>query len=90
MVETYFTALQRGAGSDGIVRQFMLVGRYCDVFEKRGEEWRVAKRTVAYDWVEEQTAPEGSDGERFGLRQPVGSAYPNDPVYQMLGRADVS
>ena len=90
LVETYFTALQRGAGKDGVVRQFLLVGRYCDVFEKRGEEWRVARRTVVYDWVEEQTAPEGSDGERFGLRQPVGSAYPNDPVYQMLGRADVS
>jgi hypothetical protein len=90
LVETYFTALQRGAGKDGVVRQFLLVGRYCDAFDKRGEEWRVASRTVVYDWVEEQTPPEGSDAERFGPRQPIGSAWPNDPLYRMLGRSDAS
>lgn len=90
LVETYFTALQRAPGKDGVVRQFLLVGRYCDVFEKRGEEWRVAKRTVTYDWVEEQTPPEGADANRFGPRQPIGEAFPNDPVYQMLGSANAS
>lgn len=83
-VETYFNALQRGPAKDGVVRQFLLVGRYCDAFEKRGGEWRVAQRTVVYDWVEEQTPPEGSDAERFGLRQPVGAAFPHDPVYTLL------
>ncbi|SMH43402.1 nuclear transport factor 2 family protein [Mesorhizobium australicum] len=83
-VETYFNALQRGPGQDGVVRQFLLAGRYCDAFEKRGEEWRVARRTVAYDWVEEQTPPEGSDAERFGVRQPVGGFFPHDPVYALL------
>lgn len=83
-VETYFNALQRGPGKDGVVRQFLLVGRYCDAFEKRDGEWRVARRTVVYDWVEEQTPPDGSDAERFGLRQPVGAAFPNDPVYALL------
>lgn len=90
LVETYFNALQRGASKDGVVRQFLLVGRYCDVFEKRGDEWRVARRTVTYDWVEEQAVPEGADAERFGPRQPIGSAYPGDPVYQMLGDAQAS
>ncbi len=83
-VETYFNALQRGPGKDGVVRQFLLVGRYCDAFQKRGGEWRVAQRTVVYDWVEEQTPPEGSEAERFGLRQPVGAAFPDDPVYALL------
>ena len=83
-VETYFNALQRGPGKDGVVRQFLLVGRYCDSFQKRGGEWRVAQRTVVYDWVEEQTPPEGSEAERFGLRQPVGTAFPDDPVYTLL------
>lgn len=83
-VETYFNALQCGPGKDGVVRQFLLVGRYCDSFQKRGGEWRVAQRTVVYDWVEEQTPPEGSEAERFGLRQPVGTAFPDDPVYTLL------
>ena len=83
-VESYFTAHQRGKGADGVVRQVMLIGRYCDRFEKRGDDWRVAARTVVYDWAEDQSVPEGSEAERFGLRQPVGSSWPDDPVYQIL------
>jgi len=83
-VESYFTALQRGPGADGLVRQVLLVGRYCDAFQKRGDEWRVLDRTVVYDWLEEQTPPESSDEERFGLRKPVVRACPDDSVYALL------
>ncbi len=83
-VESYFTALQRGHGKDARVQQFLLVGRYCDAFQKRGDEWRVLNRTVVYDWLEEQAPPEGSDEDRFGLRRPVGRAYPDDAVYALL------
>lgn len=81
-VETYFNALQRGAG-----RQFHLAGRYCDLFEKRGAEWRVAERTVVYDWVDEQTPPAQANAERFGVRQPIGTRAPGDPVYALLARS---
>ena len=83
-VETYFTALQRAADRDGVIRQVLLCGRYCDRFEKRSGEWRVADRTVVYDWVEEQTPPAKSESERFGARQPIGGARPDDPVYALL------
>lgn len=83
-VETYFNALQRGPGRDDKVRQFLLAGRYCDAFQKRGEEWRVFDRTVVYDWVEEQAPPEGTDEQRFGPRKPAGAGYPDDPVYRLL------
>jgi hypothetical protein len=89
-VESYFTALQRGPDRAGVVRQVLLCGRYCDRFEKRGEEWRVADRTVVYDWVDEQTPPEKSEFERFGARQPVGGAYPDDPVYALLAASGSS
>jgi hypothetical protein len=85
-VETYFNALQRGAGPDGVVRQVLLAGRYCDLFEKRGGEWRVAQRIVVYDWMEEQEPPAQGEPERFGPRQPIGAPFPDDPVYQ-TGRA---
>jgi hypothetical protein len=95
-VESYFNALQRGPDREGKPRQFLLAGRYCDIFQKRGDEWRVLHRTVVYDWVEEQTPPEGSDEERFGPRRPAGQPYPDDPVYALLtapveghARADV-
>lgn len=84
-VETYFIALQRGTGPDGVERQVMLAGRYCDLFEKRGEEWRVKRRTVVYDWVDHQEPFAGTEAERFGPRTPIGSAWPEDPVYS-IGR----
>jgi hypothetical protein len=86
-VETYFSALQRGAAKDGIVRQFLLAGRYCDRFEKRSGEWRVARRIVAYDWVEEQPVQEGTEEVRFGPRLPIGAKFPDDAIYDILGHA---
>lgn len=82
-VESYFTAYQRGPSAGGTIKQFLLVGRYCDLFEKRQGEWRIQRRTVAYDWVEEQPVPEEGEAQRFGPRQPVGGAWPNDPVYEI-------
>lgn len=82
-VETYFSAFQRQPGRDGL-QQWDLKGRYIDWFEKRGDEWRIKARTVVYDWVEAMPLPPGSEAERFGLRQPVGGRYPDDPVYALF------
>lgn len=82
-VESYFLALQRSAGPDGVERQVQLSGRYCDLFEKRDAEWRVLKRVVAYDWVDPQPLPEGTEADRFGLRTPIGTTFPDDPVYKI-------
>ena len=67
-------------------RETFLCGRYADRFERRGGEWRVAARTVIYDWIEERTRPElvQDDAALFGVRQPVGSQAPRDAVYELL------
>jgi hypothetical protein len=83
-VESYFTALQRGPDRQGTIRQYLIVGRYCDRFEKRSDEWRVIERVVAYDWLEEQQPSTETEEMRFGPRLPVGKAYPDDPVYKLL------
>lgn len=86
-VESYFLALQRGIGPDGVERQVELCGRYCDLFERRGSEWRISRRVVAYDWVAPQPVPDAPESERFGLRRPIGAAFPDDPIYS-VGKPD--
>lgn len=85
VVETYFLALQRGPGNADRVRQFLIAGRYCDLFQKRDGEWRVARRMVVYDWVDEQVAATESEALRFGPRLPIGARFPDDPIYHLLG-----
>lgn len=84
VVESYFNALQRSSRGDGAIAQVLLAGRYCDVFEKRNDEWRVAKRVVVYDWVERQEPPAESEEQRFGQRTPIGGQAPNDTIYNLL------
>jgi hypothetical protein len=84
IVETYFLALQRGPGKDDRVRQFLIAGRYCDVFQQRDGDWRVFRRIVVYDWVEEQAAATEPEAVRFGPRLPLGARFPNDPIYDLL------
>lgn len=82
-VESYFLALQRSDGAEGIRRQVQLSGRYCDLFQRRGSEWRVLRRTVVYDWVDPQQVPDLPEAERFGPRTPIGCPWPDDPVYRI-------
>lgn len=83
-VESGFVALQSQAAMPR--RETFLCGRYLDRFEKRGGEWRVAERTVVYDWIEERERPElaGDDRALFGRREPNGGRAPRDPVYAFL------
>jgi len=86
-VESSFFALQTTADSPN--QEVFLCGRYLDRFEKRGDEWRVADRTVVYDWIEERDRPElaQDDVTLFGRRQPTGARAPKDPLDRFL--ADV-
>jgi len=83
-VESSFLALQATAAKP--THETFLCGRYVDRFERRGGEWRVAARTVVYDWIEERTRTElaRDDAALFGARQPVAAAALRDPVYALL------
>ena len=83
-VETYFLALQRDRDDEGRPRAVFLAGRYVDRFEKRADEWRIAARTVVYDWMRPLDVAEGSEAERFGPRTPIGGTKPDDPLYALL------
>lgn len=83
-VESSFLALQAPAATP--TRATFLCGRYVDRFERRGSEWRIAARTVVYDWIEERERPElaQDDAQLFGARRPVGALAPADPIYALL------
>jgi hypothetical protein len=49
LVETQVTAYHRVA-TDAEDRDTVIGGRYLDWMEKRGCAWRVARRTMLYDW----------------------------------------
>lgn len=86
-VESSFLALQSNAAAPA--RETFLCGRYLDRFEQRAGEWRIAERTVVYDWIEERTRPElaQDDAALFDRRQPTGRRMPADPLYAFLRAA---
>jgi hypothetical protein len=83
-VESYFVAFQEDRADDGTALETLLCGRYVDRFERRGEEWRIAARTVSYDWMRSTPLPQPLDAGVFGVRQPTGGRLPHDPVYELL------
>lgn len=85
-VESYFQAWQADRDAQGQPQETFMCGRYVDRFERRGTEWRVAARTVVYDWLRQTPLPPGSDAERFGPRQPQGGRKPDDPIYALLAQ----
>jgi len=52
MAETHVTAYHR-IKMESEERDIVLGGRYLDALEKRSLEWRIAKRTMLYDWVQD-------------------------------------
>jgi hypothetical protein len=52
VVETHVSSYHRiemGAQA----RDLVIYGRYLDRMEKRGQEWRIAHRTMVYDWLKD-------------------------------------
>lgn len=84
-MESYFLALQVTASTP--TQQAFLAGRYLDHFSRRAGEWRIAARTVVYDWIEERERPELAAGDAlFGQRTPFGTRWPTDSVYAFAPR----
>ena len=81
--ESYFTAYDLRPDEHGNLRQWLMMGRYIDWFIERDHEWRILKRLVVFDWVEELPLFDESEADRFGVRQPIGGRFPDDPIYNL-------
>ncbi|WP_415012661.1 nuclear transport factor 2 family protein [Amaricoccus sp.] len=93
VVETYFIARMR-MGPEAGGHRAMLVdegndkaqsdlivevcGRYADRFERRDDEWRIARRITIFDFSESRPAPPAQDNQTWahGVRGPA------DPLYR--------
>ena len=87
LVETHVLAYHRIATPEGH-RDSLIGGRYLDWMEKLGVDWRIAKRTMLYDWFQDFGEAvdwsAGLMGMPFDTIRYAGRAT-GDPSEQILG-----
>ena len=87
LVETHVLAYHHVATADEH-RDTVIGGRYLDWMEKIGSEWRIARRTMLYDWYQDLGASvdwtTGLMGMPFDTEGYAGRAV-GDPSEQILG-----
>jgi hypothetical protein len=72
----------------GVRRDLVIGARYEDHFALRGGEWRIAHRTVIYDWAGELLL---AQGDKPGRRMPfpgsfiIGTRGADDPSWRLRG-----
>jgi len=78
--ETYFVSIHIREGDDGRPVTAVRGGRYIDEFEKRFEEWRIARRFKIDDWDRLDPITK----RIAGIGDHAGGARPADPTYEAL------
>jgi hypothetical protein len=76
--ETYCIASHRDRQPDGHIVEQVVGVRYCDRFEKRGGEWKIAHRKALMDWASIHDG--GSEWEHFDTYL-HGRKDRSDPAY---------
>jgi hypothetical protein len=68
--------------TDNAGRDFLLGGRYKDLYEKRNGQWKVLRRTCIWDW--NQDHPHLSNWARSNIpaTSNYGAPKPHDPIYE--------
>jgi hypothetical protein len=85
--ESYLVAHHRLV-HDGRELDWVLGARYLDRFERREGAWRIAHRTVVYDWDrfdEVPPRPDGLDAATFAADAHHGVRSADDVSYRLLG-----
>ncbi|MBA4025080.1 MAG: hypothetical protein C0482_22220 [Gordonia sp.] len=80
-VELYFRGIAIFKNSDGQsgATELHSAGRYKDLYERRGDEWKILRRSVIWDWSRQLPSEQEwswlAEGAQFG------GFYPDDPIY---------
>jgi hypothetical protein len=81
--ESYFIAYHQSRTHFG-GEEFIVGGRYLDHMAKRGDAWRILRRTVAYDYSRMAAATENG---RYDDVPYAGRRHPEDPLYRLRAAA---
>lgn len=81
--ECYFSGFHDLPAEDGGRLERTVGGRYLDLHERRGDEWRIKSRTLAIDWYNERPGNSVWDSGRYANLPNRGSAKPDDPLYRL-------
>ena len=79
--ETYCTAYHEVAGPDGLI-EMVVGGRYLDRLEKRGGEWKIARRLYVMDWNRNVPSTCQWDEGLYATLTNRGARKPDDPLYR--------
>lgn len=84
-VQSYYNAIERVIGKDGTPNDVTFLGRYLDLLEKRGGEWKIKARKVVIDsW---RIFKDSCDWERgvFGAKFEPGKRGRDDASAELFG-----
>jgi SnoaL-like protein len=84
-VETYFASYNRMRNKASALIDVFVGGRYLDAMVRRGDEWRIARRVVVFDWFRESAAYDYEAG-LLGNKRNMGKVAPLDAVYELFSR----
>jgi len=80
--ETYAVAFHRFHDAVGQLTDMLAGLRYVDRFERRGGEWRIARRVCAFEW--RRTDPVTDEGSSFADTYVRGLRGPDDIVWHIM------
>jgi len=90
-VETYVHCYHRPRGADGAPIDVIVGGRYLDIMSYRAGEWRIQRRKMIFDWIQEGPSRTW-EGSFFGgiggipmvSGQTLGARKPDDALYSFM------
>jgi hypothetical protein len=77
--ESYFIGYHRPKDEEGKPFDMIAAGRYLDALEKRGDEWRIIRRRVVFDWYRNLEGSADWSRGFNGSGIEMGGRVPKDP-----------
>ena len=79
--ESAFLVVAVLTDGDGVDFDHVQVGRYRDLYEKRGDEWKILRRTVIWEWNRDEPTSENWARVLPAECKNFGADYPDDLIY---------
>ncbi|MEJ8850068.1 nuclear transport factor 2 family protein [Variovorax rhizosphaerae] len=85
--EAYFSAWQTKRTLDGEENTRHALGRFCDIFQLRGGEWKIWKRRLVMDLYQSGSRMQLADEVQFNGFVPIGAPWRSDTFSEVVAEA---